>query len=71
VWRPDTAAVYYGSASTDGPAAAVCCGYLRFFTDRTGVESFAAAHPEVTGAVLDQREAERLGAQIFGPLLHT
>jgi hypothetical protein len=61
--------VYYGSVGTDGPAAAVCCGYLRFFTGRAGAEAFAAAHPEVAGEVLDQAGAERLGAQIFGQLL--
>jgi hypothetical protein len=69
-WRPDTAVVYYGAHSTDGPAASVCCGYLRFFTDRAGAQTFAADHPEVTGELLDQAAAERLGAQIFGPLLN-
>jgi hypothetical protein len=68
-WQPRTAVVFYGSRATDGPAAAVCCGYLRFFADRAGAQDFAAAHPEVIGEVLDQGAAERLGAQIFGPLL--
>lgn len=68
-WSPDTAVVFYGSRDADGPAASVCCGYLRFFTDRAGAETFVAAHPEAAGEVLEQGDAERLGAQIFGPLL--
>ncbi|MEY9936759.1 organomercurial lyase [Streptacidiphilus sp. MAP5-3] len=57
------------AADTDnGPAAAVCCGYLRFFASRATAEQWTGAHTDLTGAVLDQLEAERRGADIFGSL---
>ncbi|WP_435229515.1 organomercurial lyase [Streptomyces sp. Tue6028] len=68
-WQPDTAVVYYGARPGTGPAAAMCCGYLRFFTDRATAERWTGQHADISGAVLDQAEAERLGADIFGPLL--
>ncbi|MGH3149266.1 MAG: alkylmercury lyase family protein [Streptosporangiaceae bacterium] len=68
-WEPTRAVVFYGARDDSGPAAAVCCGYVRFFTDRAGAEQWATAHPEAPGTVLGQRDAERLGAEIFGPLL--
>ncbi len=69
VWQPSTAVVYYGARPGNGPAAAVCCGYLRFFTTRATAEQWTGRQADLTGAVLDQAEAERLGADIFGPLL--
>jgi hypothetical protein len=68
-WQPETATVFCGARSGLGPAAAVCCGYVRFFGTRAAAEAFAAAHPEAVGDVLEQRAAQRLGEQIFGPLL--
>ncbi|MEY9845411.1 hypothetical protein ABH940_002489 [Streptacidiphilus sp. BW17] len=67
-WQPPTAVVYYGATPADGPAAAVCCGYLRFFASRATAEQWTGAHTDLTGAVLDQLEAERRGADIFGSL---
>jgi hypothetical protein len=52
-----------------GPAAAVCCGYLRFFTSRTTAEQWTGQQADLSGAVLGQTEAERLGADIFRQLL--
>ncbi|SOE06621.1 alkylmercury lyase family protein [Streptomyces sp. Ag109_G2-15] len=68
-WQPATAVVYYGTRPDTGPAAAVCCDYLSFFTDRATAEQATGQHADISGAVLDQTEAERLGADIFGPLL--
>lgn len=68
-WQPATAVVYYGARPGTGPAAAMCCGYLRFFTDRATAEQWTGQHADISGAVLDQADAERLGADIFGPLL--
>ncbi|WP_331744321.1 alkylmercury lyase family protein (plasmid) [Streptomyces sp. NBC_01136] len=68
-WEPATTMVYYGARPGTGPAAAVCCGYLRFFTDRATAEQWTGKNADISGAVLDQAEAERLGADIFGPLL--
>ncbi|MEU1404822.1 alkylmercury lyase family protein [Streptomyces sp. NPDC005728] len=68
-WQPATAVVHYGARPGTGPAAAVCCGYLRFFTDRATAEQWTGRHTDISGAVLDQAEAERLGVDIFGPLL--
>jgi hypothetical protein len=68
-WEPASAVVFYGARPEAGPAAAVCCGYLRFFATRATAQAFAAAHPEADGTVLDQDAAQRLGAEIFGALL--
>lgn len=68
-WRPATSVVSCGARPGDGPAAAVCCGYLRFFTARATAEQWNRQHADITGTVLGQAEAERLGAGIFGPLL--
>ncbi|MFF2611758.1 organomercurial lyase [Kitasatospora sp. NPDC058046] len=68
-WQPASAVVYYGARSGDGPAASVCCGYLRFFTDRTTAEQWTGQQAGLSGAILNQADAERLGAEIFGALL--
>ncbi|GHG22401.1 alkylmercury lyase family protein [Streptomyces filamentosus] len=68
-WQPATAVVYYCARPGTGPAAAVCCGYLRFFTTRATAEQWSCQQADLSGAVLDQAEAERLGADIFGPLM--
>ncbi|MFF1598874.1 organomercurial lyase [Streptomyces mirabilis] len=51
--------VYYGARPGTGPAAAVCCGYLRFFTTRTTAEQWTGQQADLRGAVLGQTEAER------------
>ncbi|MGW8881125.1 alkylmercury lyase family protein [Streptomyces mirabilis] len=70
-WQPATAVVYYGARPGTGPAAAVCCRYLRFFTTRATAEQWTGQQTQLSGTVLDQTEAERLGADVFGPLLTT
>lgn len=50
-------------------AADRCCGVMNFFTSPDSAHAWQAAHPEVTGVILTQRQALRLGADIFGPLL--
>jgi hypothetical protein len=70
-WHPASAVVYNGTLPEAGPAAAVCCGVLRFFTDRGTAERWIGQHADLSGAVLDHQEAERLGADIFGSLLST
>lgn len=70
VWEPDTALVFAGRQDAGSCAAAeVCCGYVNFFTGADTANVWAAAHPEVTGQVLDQRRALELGVAIFGPFL--
>ncbi len=68
-WEPASAVVYYGARAGSGPAAAVCCGYLRFFTDRATAEQWTGDQAGLSGEILNQKDAERLGADIFGPLL--
>jgi hypothetical protein len=51
------------------PAADRCCGVMNFFTGPDSANAWQAAHPEVTGVILSQGQALRLGADIFGPLL--
>jgi hypothetical protein len=70
-WEPGSAAVFYGARPEAGPSASVCCGYLRFFASRESAGQFAAGHPEAEGTILDQQAAQRLGEEIFGPLLRT
>lgn len=68
-WQPTTGVVFVGRRCCDGPAADVCCDALNFFTSDATAEQWAAEHPDVVGQVLDQADAEQLGAQIFGHLL--
>lgn len=70
-WEPGSAVVFYGARPEAGPSASVCCGYLRFLASRESAGQFAAAHPEAEGTILDQQAAQRLGEEIFGPLLRT
>lgn len=75
-WDPVTAVVFAGRSADHPPgcceepaAVDVCCGYVNFFTSPGSAAAWERAHPEVTGQVLGQADAERLGAAIFGPLL--
>jgi hypothetical protein len=68
-WQPEGAVVFVGRRCCDGPAADVCCDALNFFTSAATADQWATEHPEVVGQILDQRDAEQLGAQIFGHLL--
>ena len=68
-WEPPSAVVFYGARPETGPSAAVCCGYLRFFATAASAQTFADAHPEARGEILDQDAAQRLGEEIFGPSL--
>jgi hypothetical protein len=81
VWRPPAAVVFYGQRTSCGPAgggaatqavppaAEVCCGYVNFFTTPASGAAWAGACAEVTGQVLGQTTALRLGAAVFGGLL--
>jgi len=78
-WQPPAAVVFAGTSREpchvppDAPvipaAADVSCGYVNFFTTSTSAAAWASAHPEVTGEILDQAAALRLGTAIFGHLL--
>jgi Alkylmercury lyase len=54
-WQPADAVVFNRTRPESGPAASVCCGYLRFFATRATAGQFAAAHPEAGGTILDPR----------------
>ncbi|MEU4997823.1 organomercurial lyase [Streptomyces sp. NPDC021622] len=49
-----------------GPAAAVCCDALNFFTSAASAQSRLAQHPDVQGKMVDQARAEQIGRQTFG-----
>lgn len=78
-WTPDAAVVFDGAdeSTRDDPAgrecsmvvADGCCGVMNFFASRAGANAWLAAHPTVTGMVLTQEQALRLGVDIFGSLL--
>jgi hypothetical protein len=68
-WDPPGAVLYVGRADCGGPAEHVTCGYLNFFVTHAAAGQWASQHPEVTGSVLDQASAEKLGVQTFGALL--
>ena len=80
-WQPPAAVVFSGQRTSCGshgarsstpaiaPAAEVCCGYMNFFATPASAAAWASLHPGVTGQVLDQTAALRLGVAIFGHLL--
>jgi hypothetical protein len=80
-WQPPAAVVFCGQRTwwgpgdsppggrAIGPAEAVCCGYVNFFTAYTSAAAWAGTHFEVTGQILGQAGALRLGTRIFGNLL--
>jgi Alkylmercury lyase len=69
--EPDTAVVFVGRTASgcEGPSAAVCCGYVNFFTSHATAAARTSAHPEITGGILSQARAPEVGQQIFGQLL--
>ncbi len=71
IWDPATAVVYAGhtSGQCEGSSASVCCGYMNFFASRAAAASWAAAHPDISGGILDQDRALHIGIGIFGKLL--
>jgi Alkylmercury lyase len=79
VWQPSTAVVFNGRlisgeacgpGPSAGPASAdVCCGYMNFFGSRANAAAWDAAHPGITGEILGQAAALRLGVDIFGDSL--
>jgi hypothetical protein len=68
-WDPPDAVLYVGRTDCAGSTEQVCCSYLNFFVDPASAGQWASQHPEVTGSILDQAQAETLGAETFGPLL--
>nr|WSW44660.1 alkylmercury lyase family protein [Streptomyces sp. NBC_01001] len=71
VWEPASAVVFVGHRAVAGPAEAVCCGALNFFTSRTSATTWSQRHPDVRGDIVGQDRAEELGRRTFGPLLAT
>ncbi|MFG2690806.1 organomercurial lyase [Streptomyces sp. NPDC048405] len=69
VWEPAGTVVFVGHRGYAGPAAAVCCDALNFFTGDASARTWAEGHPQVKGAVVSQTRAEELGRETFGPLL--
>jgi hypothetical protein len=57
------------AAGTVAAAADRCCGAMNFFTSGDTARSWIAAHPRVSGVMLSQEQALRLGVDIFGRLL--
>jgi len=69
-WAPRTAVVFAGDAGDAGcPSADRCCGYISFFTTGRAARAWARRHPEITGTVLRQAGALRIGIATFGALL--
>ncbi|MGH3255306.1 MAG: alkylmercury lyase family protein [Streptosporangiaceae bacterium] len=78
-WQPATAVVLNGrliSAQACGPgpqavaaSADACCGYMNFFGTRASATAWGAAHQAITGEILGQAAALRLGVDIFSKLL--
>ncbi len=70
-WEPQGAVVFAGAGSGEGPAEVTCCATLNFFTGPDTAHAWSAAHPEAPGQILGRAHAERVAADIFGPLLET
>jgi Alkylmercury lyase len=43
---------------------------MNFFTGTESAEAWLAGHPQVSGVVLSQEQALRIGVDIFGRLLN-
>jgi hypothetical protein len=69
VWEPTSAVVFVGRRGYSGPAAAVCCDALTFFTGDASARAWAEEHPQVKGSIVGQARAEEIGRGTFGPLL--
>lgn len=71
-WSPPSAVVFAGAAADACcPSVDRTCGHINLFTSAEAANAWAAAHPEVSGAVLDQAEALACGVAEFGPLLRS
>jgi hypothetical protein len=68
-WEPATACMFAGRVEGDGPVSQTLCPTINFFVSPASAEAYAAAHPEVTGTVLDQADAVRSGQRSFGEML--
>jgi Alkylmercury lyase len=69
-WAPRSTVVFAGDAGDRGrPSADRCCGYISFFTTGRAARAWARRRPEVTGTVLRQAGALRIGIATFGSLL--
>jgi hypothetical protein len=67
--RPGPSGEACGPAASGPASADVCCGYMNFFGTRAGAVAWGAAHPGITGEILGQAAALRLGVDIFSRLL--
>ena len=70
-WAPSSAVVLAGLVQSCATAAEGCCPHVAFYTDSQAADLHLEAHPELTGAVLDQSEALELADLAFGPLLRS
>lgn len=70
-WSPDSAVVFAGAtADPCCPSVDRTCGQINFFATADAARLWAARHPELAGAVLDQRQALAEAVREFGTLLH-
>ncbi|MFE4801538.1 organomercurial lyase [Streptomyces sp. NPDC056708] len=69
LWEPQSAVVFVGQRPDGGPAATACCDALNFFASDATARTWIAEHPGFPGRIVDQAQAEHIGAQTFGPLL--
>lgn len=69
-WIPESAVVFAGAINERCcPSVDNTCGHINFFTSAEAARTWAADHPDVTGAVLNQTEALACGIAEFGALL--
>jgi Alkylmercury lyase len=64
-------AAYAGHTGNEcaGALRSVCCDYMNFFATGAAAATWAALHPDISGGVLGQRRALKIGISIFGQLL--
>jgi len=80
-WVPSTAVVFVGAQAADvqnccppdggtrTAAADICCYVMNFFADTASAHARWRADSTVSGHILSQQQALRLGNDIFGRLL--
>lgn len=68
-WWPESAVVFVGATDDSCcPSVDRTCGQINFFATADAARLWAARHPEVAGAVLDQRQALAEAVREFGTL---
>lgn len=68
-WDPAETVVLVARTGGCGPSSCCTCPHINFHTAPEHAQAYLAAHPDLTGQILDQPTAVELARLVFGPLL--